>query len=55
MVVVIYEMNFVRDVFDRVIFMDKGYILEEGVLEEIFIYLISDRCKEFLDKVINNK
>lgn len=54
MVVVTHEMNFARDVSDRVIFMDKGYILEEGAPQEIFTSPTSDRCKEFLDKVINN-
>jgi len=54
MVVVTHEMNFARDVSDRVIFMDQGYILEEGPPEEIFTAPTSDRCKEFLDKVINN-
>lgn len=54
MVVVTHEMKFARDVSDRVIFMDQGYILEEGPPEEIFTAPTSDRCKEFLDKVINN-
>ena len=54
MVVVTHEMNFARDVSDRVIFMDQGYIVEEGSPEEIFTAPKSDRCKEFLDKVINN-
>ena len=54
MVVVTNEMNFARDVSDRVIFMDQGYIVEEGPPEEIFTAPTSDRCKEFLDKVINN-
>lgn len=54
MVVVTHEMNFARDVSNRVIFMDQGYILEEGTPEEIFTAPKSDRCKEFLDKVINN-
>ncbi|WP_293977422.1 amino acid ABC transporter ATP-binding protein [uncultured Clostridium sp.] len=55
MVIVTHEMNFAREVADRVIFMDKGYILEQGSSEEIFTNPKSDRCKEFLDKVINNK
>lgn len=55
MVIVTHEMNFAREVADRVIFMDKGYILEQGSPEEIFTNPKSDRCKEFLDKVINNK
>jgi len=54
MVVVTHEMGFAKDVSDRVIFMDQGYILEEGPPEEIFTAPTSDRCKEFLDKVINN-
>ena len=54
MVVVTHEMNFAKDVSDRVIFMDKGYILEEGPPKEVFTAPTSDRCKEFLDKVINN-
>jgi glutamine transport system ATP-binding protein len=54
MVVVTHEMNFARDVSDRVIFMDQGYIVEEDTPEEIFKAPKSNRCKEFLDKVINN-
>jgi polar amino acid transport system ATP-binding protein len=54
MVVVTHEMNFAKEVSDRVIFMDQGYIVEEGDPEEIFTAPTSDRCKEFLDKVINN-
>lgn len=54
MIIVTHEMGFARDVADRVIFMDKGYILEEGTPQEIFNSPKSDRCKEFLDKVINN-
>lgn len=54
MVIVTHEMGFAREVADRVIFMDKGYILEEGDPKEIFTAPKSDRCKEFLDKVINN-
>lgn len=53
MVIVTHEMGFAREVADRVIFMDQGYILEEGDPEEIFTAPTSDRCKEFLDKVIN--
>lgn len=54
MVIVTHEMNFARDVSDRVIFMDQGYVVEEGPPEEIFTAPTSARCKEFLDKVINN-
>ena len=54
MVIVTHEMGFAREVADRVIFMDQGYILEEGDPKEIFTAPKSYRCKEFLDKVINN-
>lgn len=54
MVIVTHEMGFARDVADRVVFMDKGYIVEEGDPQEIFTNPSSERCKEFLDKVINN-
>lgn len=53
MVIVTHEMGFARDVADRVVFMDHGYILEEGEPDKIFTAPTSDRCKEFLDKVIN--
>lgn len=49
MVIVTHEMGFAREVADRVIFMDQGYILEEGDPKEIFTAPKSDRCKEFLD------
>ncbi len=55
MVIVTHEMNFAREVADRVVFMDKGYILEEGDPERIFTNPQNARCREFLDKVINNK
>ena len=50
MVIVTHEMNFARDISDRVIFMDKGVIAEEGTPEEVFA---SDnaRMKEFLGKL----
>lgn len=35
MVIVTHEMEFARDVSDRVIFMDKGVIAEEGTVEDI--------------------
>ena len=49
MVIVTHEMNFARDISDRIIFMDKGVIAVEGTPEEVFS---SDngRMKEFLGK-----
>lgn len=52
MVVVTHEMGFAREVAERVIFMDGGYIVEEGKPEEIFSNPQHDRTKEFLDKVL---
>lgn len=53
MVVVTHEMGFARDVSDRVIFMDKGYIVEEGSPKEIFTNPKNSRTKEFLARVLN--
>ena len=49
MVIVTHEMAFARNVGDKIIFMDDGYIIEEGTPEEVFS---SDnaRMKEFLGK-----
>ena len=52
MVVVTHEMGFARDVADRVIFMDKGYIVEEGTPDKIFSNPENQRTKEFLARVI---
>ena len=51
MIVVTHEMDFAREVADRVIFMDKGYIVEEGTPKEIFETPKNDRTKEFLSRV----
>ncbi|NLX61320.1 MAG: amino acid ABC transporter ATP-binding protein [Tissierellia bacterium] len=48
MLVVTHEMGFAREVSDRVIFMDKGVIAEEGRPEEIFNNPIQERTREFL-------
>lgn len=48
MIVVTHEMNFARDVSDKVIFMDGGVIAEEGTPEQVFINPRMERTKEFL-------
>lgn len=53
MVVVTHEMGFAREVADRVIFMDAGYIVEENVPELLFLQPINERTKNFLDKVLH--
>ncbi len=50
MVIVTHEMNFAKNVADRVIFMDNGYIVEEGTPEEVF-HSENARMKEFLGKL----
>ena len=52
MVVVTHEMGFAREVADRVIFMDGGYILEEGTPAEVFGNPQNARTKDFLNKVL---
>ncbi|CUH96835.1 Glutamine transport ATP-binding protein GlnQ [Propionispora sp. 2/2-37] len=52
MIVVTHEMGFARDVADRVVFMDKGYIVEEGPPEKIFNHPEQQRTKEFLARVL---
>ena len=52
MVVVTHEMGFAREVGDRIIFMDGGYVVEEGSPEEICGNPQNDRTKDFLGKVL---
>lgn len=52
MVVVTHEMGFAREVADRVVFMDGGYVVETGKPEDIFSNPQHARTKEFLDKVL---
>lgn len=52
MVVVTHEMGFAREVGTRVIFMDKGVIMEDGTPTEIFTAPKSERLKTFLAKVL---
>ena len=51
MVVVTHEMGFARDVADRVIFMEGGYVVEEGTPEQLFEHPKSPRTAEFLGSI----
>ncbi|MEF2845831.1 MAG: amino acid ABC transporter ATP-binding protein [Eggerthellaceae bacterium] len=51
MIVVTHEMKFARDVADRVVFMDGGYIVEEGSPTEVFDHPQHDRTKDFLGHI----
>ncbi|MBC1434853.1 amino acid ABC transporter ATP-binding protein [Paenilisteria rocourtiae] len=52
MVVVTHEMGFAKEVADRVIFMDGGYIQEQGTPEQIFTNPQNERTQSFLGKVL---
>ena len=52
MVVVTHEMGFAKEVGDRVIFMDEGYIIEENIPEELFRIRNRNEQKLFLSKVL---
>lgn len=53
MIVVTHEMQFAREVSDRVVFMDKGVIAEEGTPEELFTNPKNERTRQFLSRYIN--
>jgi len=52
MIIVTHEMEFARDVSDRVIFMDQGVIAEQGSPEQIFENPKEERTKEFLQRYL---
>ena len=54
MVIVTHEMAFARDVADRVIFMDGGYIVEEGKPEDVITNPKEERTKRFLARFAEN-
>lgn len=51
MVIVTHEIEFARNVSDRVIFMDEGYIVEQGKPEDVIDNPKNDRVKAFLNKL----
>ncbi len=52
MAIVTHEMGFAREVADRVIFMDAGYIVEEGTPQEVLVNPKEERTIDFLNKVL---
>lgn len=54
MIIVTHEMKFAEEVSDRVIFMDKGVVAEEGAPDKIFNHPTEERTKEFLQRIIEN-
>ena len=52
MVIVTHEIGFAREVADRVIFMDGGYIVEEGTPQEVIVHPKEARTISFIQKVL---
>ena len=52
MVIVTHEMSFARDVANRVIFFDKGVIVEQGEAKALFAHPKEERTKQFLSKFL---
>ncbi len=52
MIIVTHEMAFARSVSDKVLFMDGGYVAEEGAPEDIFGHPKNERTREFLKSVL---
>ncbi len=53
MVIVTHEMGFAKEVGDRVLFMDEGKIVEEGLPTELFDHPKNSRTIDFLSKVLH--
>lgn len=51
MVIVTHELDFAKEIANRVIFMDGGKIVEEGTVDDIFNHSKSKRLKDFLSKI----
>lgn len=54
LLIVTHEMNFARDIADRILFFDEGRILEEGPPERIFLDPREDRTREFLRRILES-
>lgn len=52
MVVVTHEMNFAKEVADRILFLDDGFLVEEGDPATFFTEPKTDRAREFLTKIL---
>jgi general L-amino acid transport system ATP-binding protein len=54
MIVVTHEMGFARKVADRMVFMDRGEIVEQGPPGPFFDAPQSERCRAFLDRILRH-
>ena len=55
MIIVSHEMNFVYEIADQVLFLDSGYIKEQGTPQEIFLSPKEERTRQFLSRVTIQK
>ena len=54
MIIVSHEMAFVREVADKVVFMDEGQIIEAGKPDDIFDKPQTDRARDFFSKILRH-
>ena len=54
MICVTHEMGFARKIADRMVFMDHGEIVESSPPEQFFSHPESDRCQDFLQKILQH-
>ena len=54
MMCVTHEMGFAREVADRIIFVDKGKILEDATPDDFFDNPKTDRAKQFLSQIMSH-
>jgi ABC-type histidine transport system ATPase subunit len=54
MLVVTHEMAFARSVASRVIFLHQGRVEEEGTPDEVFLRPNSERCRQFLSRMLTH-
>lgn len=55
MIIVTHEMEFAREVSDRIVFMDQGVIVEDGTPDEVFNHPKHERTKAFLQRTLKNR
>lgn len=55
MIIVTHEMEFAREVSDRIVFMDQGVIVEDGTPDEVFNHPKHERTKAFLQRTFKNR
>lgn len=55
MILVTHEMNFARNVATKIVFMDKGEIIEENTPEEFFAHPKTERSKNFVDSILSGR